>query len=355
MTASTHRMKRPAFQWYPGDARRDVALQACSLEARGLWREMMDLMHDGEPYGHLTAGDVPMTDEQLARIVGLTLPKLRKLVAELELHKVFSRNASGVIYSRRMVRDEHIREVRAHSGKLGGNPALLDKQKDKQPPNQTVKQTPTPAVAVASAVALDLGKVGTSGAGNAAPPASASPRCALPELPPAALEFGKAFYAGASPERRADVAAQLLATLADGATLNGNAKRIRAQSPARLEAKCREVIAKPPRQRDKAIVILLLKLADTTDGSAPGHIAEATATVARRREERTGAQRTAAAESWLADRPDVEAELEGYLLDEGHTNPKDPTCKIMRRHALLQRWEAAGAPLNAVEPETANA
>jgi hypothetical protein len=239
---------------------------------------------------------------------------------------------------------------------------LLALQQAEGTPNRTAFGTHTERVANAStrqdktvqekrAVERD----GNSGAGNAAPPASASARSALPELPPAALEFGKTFYAGADAARRADVLAQLHATLADGATLNGNAKRIRAQSPARLEAKCREVMAAPPKKRDAAIVILLLKLADTSDGSAPGHVAEATAAVSRTKDERTGAQRTAAAEAWLVDRPDVEAEITAQLRQDGHTDPKDPTRKILRRAALLLRWEAACAPLNAVEPEPANA
>lgn len=138
-------VKRPAYQWYPGDCRRDVALQACTFEARALWREMLDLMHDGEPYGHLTAGGVPITDAQLARFVGMPVGKVRRWLAELEQHQVFSRTEAGVIFSRRMVKDEHLRTVRANAGKLGGNPALLL--------NQTANQNPTPAVAVASAVA----------------------------------------------------------------------------------------------------------------------------------------------------------------------------------------------------------
>jgi hypothetical protein len=148
-------VKRPAYQWYPGDFRRDVALQACSFEARALWREMLDLMHDGEPYGHLTAGGVPMNDATVARIVGVPLAKARRWLADLEAHKVFSRTEAGVIFSRRMVKDEHIRGVRAESGKKGGNPALLDNQPAIVLLNQTDKQKPTPAVAVAVAVAKE--------------------------------------------------------------------------------------------------------------------------------------------------------------------------------------------------------
>ena len=143
--------KRPAFQWYPGDAQRDTALRACPLEARGLWREMLDLMHDGEPYGHLTAGGVAIDPPTLAGMAGITPRKCTALLHELERRGVFSRTPDGVIYSRRMVKDEHIRAVRAQSGRLGGNPDLL-----KQPDNQTIEQKPTPATATAFATAVEV-------------------------------------------------------------------------------------------------------------------------------------------------------------------------------------------------------
>jgi len=148
--------KRPAYQWYPGDLRRDLAVQACSFEARALWREMLDLMHDGEPYGHLTAGGVILDDAQLARIIGIKPAKVTAWLFELESRKVFSRTPEGVIYSRRMVRDEATREKRAAGGKLGGNPALMDTHKDNGKDNLPANLRPTPAVAVASAVASAL-------------------------------------------------------------------------------------------------------------------------------------------------------------------------------------------------------
>lgn len=129
------RVKAPAFQWYPGDHRRDTALQACSFEARALWRETLDLMHDGDPYGHLTAGGIAITDAQLAQMIpGVSATKIRRWLAELEERKVFSRTDTGVIYSRRMVRDEEKRRVRAAGGiKSLGNPNVprpKDERKD---------------------------------------------------------------------------------------------------------------------------------------------------------------------------------------------------------------------------------
>lgn len=134
--------KRPAFQWYPGDWQRDTALRACSLEARGLWIEMLNLMHDGIPYGHLTAGGVPIVPLTLAGMVGVKpAKKVTALLADLEAHGVFSRTEAGVIYSRRMIKDERIRTVRAEAGRLGGNPDLV-----KQQDNQNGEQKRTPAV-----------------------------------------------------------------------------------------------------------------------------------------------------------------------------------------------------------------
>jgi hypothetical protein len=141
-------MKRPAFQFYPADWRKDSALQSCSLPARGLWWELICIMHECEPYGSLSINGKPIQLPQIARLVGETPETVQALLDELEEAGVFSRDPDRTIFSRRMRRDEYIRDVRAQAGKLGGNPSLL-KQKDKQgdnlPPKQTGKQILTPS------------------------------------------------------------------------------------------------------------------------------------------------------------------------------------------------------------------
>lgn len=112
-------MKRPASQYYWGDWRSDAALQSCSLTARGLWHEMNCIMHDCEPYGHLVIGGKPVQPAQLGRLVGVTERECKALLTELEDAGVFSRNNDGTIFSRRMVRDEEIRNARAAGGKDG--------------------------------------------------------------------------------------------------------------------------------------------------------------------------------------------------------------------------------------------
>jgi hypothetical protein len=126
--------KRPAFQFYPGDWKRDAGLQSTSLEARGLWIEMMGLMHDGQPYGHLRFGSSAITPRQLAQMVGAAARRVETLLRELETAGVFSRDDQGVIFSRRMVRDERVRNARAAGGpKSLDNPSVprpKDTEKD---------------------------------------------------------------------------------------------------------------------------------------------------------------------------------------------------------------------------------
>lgn len=147
-------MKRPAFQFYPADWRKDPALSSCSLAARGLWIELLCIAHESEDYGHLSINGRPMTNAQLARMVGESPKAFDKLLQELEDAAVFSRKDDGVIYSRRMVKDEHIRNVRASAGKQGGNPNLL-----KQKVKQTGEQNPTPSSSSSSSDTTPVGVV----------------------------------------------------------------------------------------------------------------------------------------------------------------------------------------------------
>lgn len=109
-------MKRPSFQWYPGDWLSKPEVRACSIAARGLWIDMICLMHEGEPYGHLTIRGKVVLPNILARITGTTVEEVETLLAELEGLGVFSRTEDGIIYSRRMVQDERIRQTRAEGG-----------------------------------------------------------------------------------------------------------------------------------------------------------------------------------------------------------------------------------------------
>lgn len=116
---------RPSFQFYPADWLRDPGLRSCSLAARGLWIDLLSFMHEAEPYGHLRLNGHDVGIEALGRMVGIPAKELQRYLSELEAAGVFSRTEAGTIFSRRMVRDEVLREKRAAGGHLSlQNPAV---------------------------------------------------------------------------------------------------------------------------------------------------------------------------------------------------------------------------------------
>ena len=114
----------PWMKFYPQDWRSDEKLRLCSLAARGLWIEMLAIMHRSERYGQLMIGGKAPTEAQLAVQVGTSPQEVQALLSELESAEVFSRTGSGVIYSRRMTRDYKKAQNARKNGKKGGNPKL---------------------------------------------------------------------------------------------------------------------------------------------------------------------------------------------------------------------------------------
>lgn len=117
-------MSNPWMKFFPSDWRADPALRICGMAARGLWVEILAIMHEATPRGHLLVNGVQPTARQLAALVGAAADEVEILLAELEEAGVFSRKRNGVIYSRRMERDEIKASKNRANGRMGGNPAL---------------------------------------------------------------------------------------------------------------------------------------------------------------------------------------------------------------------------------------
>lgn len=122
--------RQPWMKWYPRDWRGDGALRMCSFAARGLWADLLSVMHDeGEPYGHLLINAAVPTAAQIARILGGTAREVEGLLAELKAAGVYDVSEGGAIVCRRMVRDKAKAEADRVNGKGGGNPNLTGKDK----------------------------------------------------------------------------------------------------------------------------------------------------------------------------------------------------------------------------------
>lgn len=128
-------MKLPAIQFYPGDWRKDPGVQSLSFHDRGVWFEILLLMHESAQRGKLLLNGKKMPDDSLARLLGLDKQSLTNVLTSLLSSGVASVcEQTGALMSRRMVRDEEIRKKRQIIGKLGGNPKLLLNQKSNQIP-----------------------------------------------------------------------------------------------------------------------------------------------------------------------------------------------------------------------------
>lgn len=134
-------MKRPAFQFYPDNWRNNSNLRRCSWAARGVWIEVMCLMHDSEEYGAL-----PWTLKEIAQALGCPMPALRELVDKgvlkgcdqgackpfIYVPRSGRKDGDPVIlidarqgpfwYSSRMVRDEYVRTIRGEATRFTDAP-----------------------------------------------------------------------------------------------------------------------------------------------------------------------------------------------------------------------------------------
>lgn len=127
-------MSRPSFQFYPGDWQKNANLRRCSPAARGVWMDILCLLHDSETeYGVLRW---PLKD--IANAASAPMPLVRELV-EKGVLKGGDKNAEPYVYrpkhggkvgdpvilvaplngpvwySSRFVRDEYVRQRRGES------------------------------------------------------------------------------------------------------------------------------------------------------------------------------------------------------------------------------------------------
>ncbi|MBR1286815.1 hypothetical protein JQ597_32645 [Bradyrhizobium sp. AUGA SZCCT0177] len=82
-------------------------------------------MHEAVPRGSLLINGKNIREKQLAGLCGArSVRESTALLTELEAAGVFSRDQNGIIFSRRMKRDEVKAERDKANGKTGGNPRL---------------------------------------------------------------------------------------------------------------------------------------------------------------------------------------------------------------------------------------
>jgi len=133
-------MKRPWFKFYPDALLGEPTLRGVSLQALGLWFVMICLARSSEKPGYLVQNSRKIEADFLAKFTGNNVRTVQACMDELEESGTFSRDADGVIYCRRIVRDVEREMVGSLCGrKGGGNPAI--KGRANGPLKDTIKPT----------------------------------------------------------------------------------------------------------------------------------------------------------------------------------------------------------------------
>lgn len=74
--------------------------------ARGIWINMLCMMHNAHPRGYLiNAKGEPLTTDDLARLMKVHQPDMFRYLSEMKAKGTFSIDESGRIYCRRMIRE----------------------------------------------------------------------------------------------------------------------------------------------------------------------------------------------------------------------------------------------------------
>jgi hypothetical protein len=115
----------PYIKFYGRDWIGDTSLRMCDLDERGLWIDLLCLMMQSEPYGHLAVNGRAMTSKEASRMIGVDEDTYKGILYRLIEKGIPSKTEDGIIYSRRLIR-EHKRFMEgSKAGKRGGgNPAL---------------------------------------------------------------------------------------------------------------------------------------------------------------------------------------------------------------------------------------
>ncbi len=93
-------MKQTDGQFYREMWQTDEALRSCSSEAKGLFAQLIFVMHEAAPYSCLSLRDGrPLDAAQLSLLTGASPRKLCRLIEELENAGVLSRNSWAQFFS----------------------------------------------------------------------------------------------------------------------------------------------------------------------------------------------------------------------------------------------------------------
>jgi hypothetical protein len=163
-------------KWFWSDWLGDQEVRRLTPAERGVWIDLLGLMAAASPVGYLCDGKGnPISDAELARVTNAgTVEEVRKLVDGILEKGVASRDRSGRLLNRRMVRDVTTARKKSEAGKLGGQ-ATAEKHWGKPSLPQHVPRHLLQQGCYAPIPYQERNKTSSFGAARAKAPARAGP------------------------------------------------------------------------------------------------------------------------------------------------------------------------------------
>ncbi len=109
-------------QWFWSDWLGDQEVRRLTLAERGLWIDLLALAAVGKPVGYVCdqRGN-PVSYEEIARVANATPTEVESLIAGILEKGAASRDRTGRLFNRRMVRQAEKTAQKRVAGKLGGD------------------------------------------------------------------------------------------------------------------------------------------------------------------------------------------------------------------------------------------
>ena len=129
--------------WFWSDWAGDLAVRRLSPAERGLWIDLLALAAVAAPIGYVCddRGD-PLTYEEIARFANCSPTEAESLIAGILKKGAASRDRTGRLFNRRMVRDLELSEKKRRAGKVGAAATALRWQAFNGVPGQVPGHVP---------------------------------------------------------------------------------------------------------------------------------------------------------------------------------------------------------------------
>ena len=113
-------------QWFWSDWAGDLDVRRLTVAERGLWIDLLCLAAVGKPTGYVCdqKGN-PISYEEIARFANCSPTEVESLIVGILDKGVGSRDRSGRLFNRRMVRSAEKAALKRAAGKLGGGQTKL--------------------------------------------------------------------------------------------------------------------------------------------------------------------------------------------------------------------------------------